>query len=64
MAGAGQTPFVADLYRAAAGVYRPELYDEATGETHVQTTGDPIAPTHGPRFSEHDPEAYLGALKA
>ena len=64
MAGAGQTPFAADLYRAAATVYAPALYDEATGETHVQTTGDPIALTHGPRFSEHDPQAYLSALES
>jgi hypothetical protein len=43
-------------------VYRPDLYDEATGETHFANQDDPVGLTEGPAFSESDPRAYLTAL--
>lgn len=63
MVACGQTFFAYEVYRAAASVYRPDLYDVATGEAHIQEAGDPVALTMGPRFSEMDPESYLRALR-
>lgn len=62
MAGARQTSFSKDAFDAAASVYRPDLYDEATGETHLANRDDPVGLTQGPAFSENDPRAYLAAL--
>jgi NitT/TauT family transport system ATP-binding protein len=63
MVAAKQTRLADEAYRAAASVYRPDLYDAATCEAHIQATGDPVLLTMGPRFSETDPEAYLRALQ-
>jgi NitT/TauT family transport system ATP-binding protein len=62
MVHAGQTSFSREAYDAAAAVYRPDIYDRATGETALPATDDPVDLAIGPRFSEHDPAAYLAAL--
>jgi NitT/TauT family transport system ATP-binding protein len=62
MVHAGQTSFSHEAYDAAAAVYRSDIYDRATGETALPATDDPVDLAAGPRFSEHDPAAYLSAL--
>jgi len=63
MVRAGQTPFSDEAYHAAAAVYTPQLYDEATRETATMPPGDPVALSMGPAFSEHDPRGYLAAFR-
>jgi len=41
---------------------RPDLYERATGETALPATDDPVDLAVGPRFSEHNPAAYLSSL--
>lgn len=60
---AGQTPFSDDAFRAAASVYRPDIYDRATGDASTPAADDPIDLAMGPRFSECDPASYLAALE-
>jgi NitT/TauT family transport system ATP-binding protein len=62
MVHAGQTSFSKEAFDAAAAVYRPDLYDLATGEAPLPATDDPVDLASGPRFSERDPAAYLAAL--
>ena len=62
MVHAGQTSFSNEAYDAAAAVYRPDLYELATGEAALPATDDPVDLATGPRFSERDPAAYLSAL--
>jgi NitT/TauT family transport system ATP-binding protein len=62
MVHAGQTSFSKEAFDAAASVYRPDLYDAATGERALPATDDPVDLAGGPRFSERDPAAYLAAL--
>ena len=62
MVHAGQTPFSNGAFDAAARVYRPDLYDLATGEASVSLPDDPVELAMGPRFSDDDPAAYLAAL--
>jgi len=63
MVRAGQTPFSDEAFHAAAAVYRPGLYDEATGESPTTLAGDPVALSMGPAFSERDPRGYLAAFR-
>ena len=62
MVRARQAAFNEDAFDEAASVYRPDLYDEATGETDIADGDDPVRLTQGPAFSENDPRAYLAAL--
>jgi len=62
MVHAGQASFSNEAYDAAATVYRPDLYERATGEAALPATDDPVDLAVGPRFSERDPAAYLAAL--
>jgi hypothetical protein len=62
MVAARQTAFRKDTLDEAASVYRPDIYDEATGETHAANRDDAIGLTQGPEFPENDPRAYLAAL--
>jgi len=62
MVGAGQTPFIDDKYVAAASIYRPDLYDVATGETHGRRLENAVAMTTGSNFEERDPAAYLAGI--
>ena len=62
MVHAGQASFSNEAYDAAATVYRPDLYERATGETALPATDDPVDLAIGPRFPERDPAAYLAAL--
>jgi NitT/TauT family transport system ATP-binding protein len=62
MAGAGQTIFTEEKYIAAAAVYRPDLYDAATGETHRARGENAVAMKIGSGFEEHDAKAYLATI--
>jgi NitT/TauT family transport system ATP-binding protein len=62
MAGAGQTAFREEKYLAAAAVYRPDLYDAATGEAHRYRGENAVAMKIGSGFEEHNPTAYLATI--
>jgi two-component system, oxyanion-binding sensor len=64
MVHAGQTPYTEDALAAAASVYRPDLYDRATGELPAPPKADPVMLTAGPSFTDPDTRAYLAALGA
>ena len=61
MVRAGQTQFGDSAFQAAALVYRPDLYDAATGEHATPPLGDPVGLSMGPEFSENDLSAYLAS---
>ena len=63
MVAAGQTAFTVEAIEAAADVYRPDLYDQATGEPRPALSGDPVELAAGPKFLDDDPAAYLSALR-
>src|ERR1051326_7228593 len=63
MARAGQTRFTHETLAAAASVYRPALYEAATGEAPTPSAADPIGLSAGPAFSGEAPLAYLRALQ-
>src|SRR5262249_38728983 len=62
MVGAGQTAFEDETYYAAASVYRPDLYDAATGETHRNRGENWVTLKVGTGFEENDPKAYLANI--
>jgi NitT/TauT family transport system ATP-binding protein len=63
MVGARQTVFVEEKYLAAAAVYRPDLYDAATGETHRHHGEDAVAMKIGSTFEERNPVGYLASIR-
>jgi hypothetical protein len=51
-----------DKYRAAAAVYRPDLYDAATGETHRYPGETAVAMKIDSGFEEHNPKVHLATI--
>ena len=47
---------------AAQAVYRPDLFDAATGNAATDFPDDPIGLKFGPAFRSDDLEAYVAAL--
>ena len=63
MVHANQTSFSQEAYREAEAVYRPDLYDRATGEICDAPEHDPVELASGAHFSASDPTAYLAKLE-
>jgi NitT/TauT family transport system ATP-binding protein len=62
----GQAPLSAELLATARGVFRPDLYEAAVGETKRDLTGEPsdgIGAFAGPAFDPDDIAAHLSASK-
>lgn len=55
-------PVDADNARAAAGVFRPDLYDAAIGQSESVLEDDPIGLSFGPSFKSDDLEGYMRTL--
>jgi two-component system, oxyanion-binding sensor len=62
----GQAPLSAELLATARGVFRPDLYEAAVGETKSDLTGEPsdgIGAFAGPAFDPDDLRVHLSAWK-
>ena len=57
-----RNPLVEAQARAAAGVFRPELFDAATGNNALPESADPIGLKFGPAFDSGNLQAYVDAL--
>jgi two-component system, oxyanion-binding sensor len=60
----GQAPLAPDLVVASKAVFRPDLYDNALGQTAAETAGEPadrIGAIAGPAFDPNDIASYLAA---
>jgi ABC-type nitrate/sulfonate/bicarbonate transport system substrate-binding protein len=62
MAGLGQ-PLQEEDARAAASVFRPEIFDAATGNNTLPELDDPIGLKFGPAFDSENLQGYLQALE-
>jgi len=49
--------------QAAASVFRPDIFDAATGNNQLPETGDPIALKYGPAFDANDLAGYVKAIE-
>jgi NitT/TauT family transport system ATP-binding protein len=58
-----QHPIEEAQARAAAAVFRPDLFDAATGNNAPPESSDPIGLKFGPAFDSDRLQAYLDALK-
>ncbi len=59
----GQTAMRPEALKAAKGVFRPDLYDGATGQPVKATDGgDPIGAFAGPAFDPDDITGHLAAF--
>lgn len=52
-----------DEAAAAAAVYRPDIFDAATGRNWISEPDDPIGLRYGPAFDSNDLEGYVAALR-
>ena len=62
----GQAPLSAELLAAARAVFRPDLYEAATGDTKPDMAGEPadgIGAFAGPAFDADDIAAHLAGWK-
>ncbi|KJC60118.1 nitrate transporter [Bradyrhizobium sp. LTSPM299] len=57
----GQTPFRPDALKAAMAVFRPDLYDAASGR--LASTSNAIGAFAGPPFDPNDVPGHLAAFK-
>jgi len=57
-----RSPLAETQARAAAAVFRPEIFDAATGNNAVPEAVDPIGLKFGPAFDSTDLQAYVDAL--
>jgi NitT/TauT family transport system ATP-binding protein len=48
---------------AAAAVFRPDLFDAATGNNALPESADPIGLKFGPTFDSDNLQAYVDALR-
>ncbi len=57
-----RNPLVEAQARAAAAVFRPDVFDAATGNNALPEAADPIGLKFGPAFDSQDLQAYVEAL--
>ena len=57
-----RSPLVEAQADAAAAVFRPEIFDAATGNNAVPEAADPIGLKFGPAFDSQNLQAYVDAL--
>ncbi|MBR0872700.1 ABC transporter substrate-binding protein [Bradyrhizobium tropiciagri] len=59
----GQTPFRPDALKTAMAVFRPDLYDAATGTGRAADTVTAVSAFAGPPFDPNDVAGHLAAFK-
>jgi hypothetical protein len=57
-----RSPLAEVQAQAAASVFRPDLFDAATGNNALPESADPIGLKFGPAFDSENLQAYVDAL--